>query len=750
MDDDRGRPPQQNGIDTIEMGLFADTSEYFDHNSNEPAPEDDLGLSNLFADLPSNLDHTRSYQSASRRSLRRRGSRTPNVDDGRSKSLVRSDVAGIIDMEDGLHEDELRSIPAPMAQRKSVRRMNQTLKQSEKERQKSLSCWKFFKLRVAMGWYRFKSNLKEFLKVLELWRSPLKEVEGHFGNGVLSYFIFLKSLILLNLVIFFLVFGFIVVPQVVINYGELVQNITQNYIVTVDSTTANFTCPNEDKDFYKNRTLSNNILDFFTGEGYINTTLMFYSNYQGDIYTSVSNNDITYNMELAYICVGGAYLIISLIMMVKNLAQGFTESIVETGGFFYSYCNKVFAGWDYCITDSKAAFLKCKSIAKDFKAELSEEKRLERIKGRTQFDKLKIYSFRMLVTIIVLGLLAVSIFAIIKAVEVSSNPELSRETNSVLVILKRWASSLTISALNVCLPFIFEILTSLEDWSPRVEVALTLWRAVLLKLASVAVLVITLFTSYSEHDCHICWENQVGSQMFNLILIDFFVSVGITIFGETGRKYIYRYLGCGCNLGEKIGMQEFQIPKNVLELVYGQSLIWIGTFFAPLIPVVGIIKLFILFYVKKISLMLNCKPSSQPYQGARSNYFFTLLLLLTFLLCSFAVGWGLTRIKTSCCGPFKNVGCVADYEMMDVVGRTIDSWPSWIGGIIDFIKTTAFIFPMFIIIFLLLYYYYAMTKAHEKMIHMLKDQLIMEGRDKRFLMDRLIRASEAKKSNLSQ
>ena len=45
----------------------------------------------------------------------------------------------------------------------------------------------------------------------------------------------------------------------------------------------------------------------------------------------------------------------------------------------------------------------------------------------------------------------------------------------------------------------------------------------------------------------------------------------------------------------------------------------------------------------QVSLIHNCKPSSEPYRGSRSNYFFTLLLLLTFLLCSVAVGWGITR-----------------------------------------------------------------------------------------------------------
>lgn len=96
----------------------------FDENQNSAQDDQDLGITELFADLPSALDHTRSYHNASRKSLRRRGSKkgseTP-LNDDRSKSIIKCDVAGIIDLEDGLAESELKSIPAPMAQRKSVR-----------------------------------------------------------------------------------------------------------------------------------------------------------------------------------------------------------------------------------------------------------------------------------------------------------------------------------------------------------------------------------------------------------------------------------------------------------------------------------------------------------------------------------------------------------------------------------------------------------------------------------------------------
>ena len=52
---------------------------------------------------------------------------------------------------------------------------------------------------------------------------------------------------------------------------------------------------------------------------------------------------------------------------------------------------------------------------------------------------------------------------------------------------------------------------------------------------------------------------------------------------------------------QKVGLQEFELPKNVLEIVYTQTICWIGGFFCPLIPGITAVKLFVFFYVKKVA-----------------------------------------------------------------------------------------------------------------------------------------------------
>eukprot|EP00794_Sanderia_malayensis_P009100 gene9100-10072_t len=687
------------------------------------------GPSQMFDDLPSR-------ESRSAMSFRRGKS---YIRHNMSNNDMNSGAMEMIDLEDSSQDplaesrniDKIRAMPVPLAERRSVRDLHHRKTVASK---RGLSCWKALKLKLGMKWALFTSRTKEFFYNLELWRGHVKEIEGNFGNGVLSYFLFLKSLFLLNIIIFVLVFSFLTVPQIAAQYdifAAVTPNITVNATVAPSLNSTNSSSTGMTTATKKSTT--DEILDFFTGQGYINTTVMFYSNYASANLKSKDN--ILYNMPLAYMLVGGSYFIVSLLLLVMNFSQGFSESIIDSGGLFYSYCNKIFASWDYCITNKKAADLKKKNIHQDLEAELAEAKRRDRVRNRTRMKKCQIYSLRIFVSLMVLGLLGGSVYAIYLSVGVSMEYTAG---SAFIDVLRRWASSLTITALNLTLPLIFEVLTELEDWSPRVEVAMKLWRAVLLKLASVAVLVIVLYTKFSSHACDQCWENQIGAQMYNLILVDFFVIVGTTVIAETSRKYIALYLNCGCKIGEKIGMQEFQIPKNVLDLIYGQALIWIGTFFCPLIPVIGIIKLFIVFYVKKISLMFNCKQSTKPYQGARSNYIFTLVLLLTFLLCVVGVGWGITRISPSSCGPYSNTGCSSTARMFDIISTTLKEWPKWLNEIVNFIETPAFIAPLVIIILLMLYYFRSMTTAHEQMIDMLKDQLTMEGRDKRYLMERLL------------
>ena len=58
-------------------------------------------------------------------------------------------------------------------------------------------------------------GIRSARQTLELWQGIMKEIGGKFGTSVLSYFVFLKWLLMFNIFSFLVNFGFITIPSLV-------------------------------------------------------------------------------------------------------------------------------------------------------------------------------------------------------------------------------------------------------------------------------------------------------------------------------------------------------------------------------------------------------------------------------------------------------------------------------------------------------------------------------------------------------
>jgi hypothetical protein len=587
-----------------------------------------------------------------------------------------------------------------------------------------------FKWQRRKVWQQMKSPCKETYTKLELWSYSLKNIEGNFGTGVVAYFLLIKWLMFLNLFIFMFILLFIIIPTLVLVPQE---------------SPANTTLVEECSKNYFNSSVDPSFLDWVQGTGNMERTVMFYGYYTYKLVSADGGTHFYYNLPLAYIAIAVVYLLGSLAAMVKSAARGFRQRLVEGEGQFYQYCNLVFGGWDYCIHNEKSANMKHKALYNEMKACLEAEKLEEERQNRSRDEMIKLVIMRCIINLIVLvvlsGALTLIYYTFCFSQEKLNGDLMNPDTklDHLYRFILEFLPSIAIVGLNLLVPYLFAYLVTFEHYSPLFIVQITLLRTVLLRLASLIMLMFSLKyiiicdepDGCSCEDHPMCWETYVGQQIYKLVILDFVTHILITFTFNWPRMLIAKY--SKSKVAKFIGEQEFDLPKHVLDVVYSQTLCWLGTFYAPFLPLVAMLECCLLFHIKKFACLVNSKPSSSVYRASRSNSLFMAVLLISFIVAVLPLAYAIAEIPPSkSCGPFRG-----HLTAWSVVADSFDQLPLWIKSILFFFGTAGFAVPAFVVLVLCLYYYYALSAANKQMTVVLKNQLVLEGHDKQFLLNRL-------------
>lgn len=586
----------------------------------------------------------------------------------------------------------IRDMTATMHRKKSVR-----LRVKEKEKkERPLSGWKKFKLDRAMGWTKFKITIKDSISQYTIWKDHMKEVEGLFGTGVLSYFTFLRWLLYINLIVSLLTLCFLFVPQMIFEQSA-------SYL-----SSSRFSG-----------------LELLTGEGYFNQTEMFYG-----VYTNESIND-RYNMKYAYLFVGSGYAIICIIVLAKSMASSYNENFIMSGGEkVASFSSKVFCTWDFGISNKETARIKMKSFAQDMLETLGSSRK------KFKMDCCSIFlmvMLRLLMNIVTVTLLLGSAFLIyyVSDMSVQESFESGHEEEHQI---KGLLPAMTMSGLNLIIPTGFRLIASIENYSnPRIELTINMLRTVTLKLISLVVYTVTVIVKLSNVESETrlsrCWENFFGQAFYKLAIVDFLAVLLATFFGE----FIRRLIAERCC---KRHMPGFDISKNVLNLIYSQGICWLGTFYCPLLPFVNVLKLIIIFYVKKVSITRNCRPSTRPFKASKMLLWFLCLLSLMLVLALVVVGYIImdeTTLKPSLyCGPFRG-----QERIYDIVSDIIQETPRIVRNAVEILSSISVIAAFLFMMGLLAYYFRMRKVSNEKKIKLLKQQLSLAGQDRKYLIEKL-------------
>lgn len=100
----------------------------------------------------------------------------------------------------------------------------------------------------------------------------------------------------------------------------------------------------------------------------------------------------------------------------------------------------------------------------------------------------------------------------------------------------------------------------------------------------------------------------------------------------------------------RVGKPQFMIQLNVLDLVYSQTVSWVGVFYCPLLPAISIFKLLTIFYISKVCLD-GVQRSKYTQSLVVENPFLKKKKKNAFLLFSSSIWRNVATQLRKCSGP---------------------------------------------------------------------------------------------------
>ncbi|XP_025190710.1 transmembrane channel-like protein 3 isoform X2 [Melanaphis sacchari] len=237
----------------------------------------------------------------------------------------------------------------------------------------------------------------------------------------------------------------------------------------------------------------------------------------------------------------------------------------------------------------------------------------------------------------------------------------------------------------------------------------------------------------------LCWETMFGQELVKLTVMDLVSTILSTIFVDFARAVFVRYMNrCWCwNLEKRFPQYgDFKIAENILHLVNNQGMVWMGMFFSPGLPIINVVKLMIMMYVRSWAVLTCNVPHDVVFRASRSNNFYLGLLLTMLFLCVLPVGYAIVWIEPSWhCGPFSQYKKIY-HIFTNSIKKAIPN--PMVHRVLDYIASPGIVIPLLLLLILIIYYLASLTSSLREANNDLKTQLRRERTEERRKMFQLV------------
>uniref|UniRef100_A0A914GZ21 TMC domain-containing protein n=1 Tax=Globodera rostochiensis TaxID=31243 RepID=A0A914GZ21_GLORO len=229
-----------------------------------------------------------------------------------------------------------------------------------------------------------------------------------------------------------------------------------------------------------------------------------------------------------------------------------------------------------------------------------------------------------------------------------------------------------------------------------------------------------------EYDDHICWETMIGQEIVKLVTMDLYITIISIFIIDFVRGLWIRYCStwwCWDIETTFPEYGEFKVAENVLHICNNQGMVWLGLFFAPLLPAINNVKLIIIMYIRGWACVTCNVPAREIFRASKSSNFFLAILLSALLLCTVPVGYVITSKRPSTlCGPFAERNRFYDVLTELIIGNVPKKALRWL----KYVASPGVIIPIILLLILFIFFLISLVRGLRKANTDLQKQLIHE------------------------